>query len=112
MDHEQVHLLRAQGAQAVLQGLAHGGRLQLVPPDLGGQVDVLAGHPGQAQGLAHGVFVLVGGGGIDMAVTQFQCLDDGAGTFLALHRPGAQAELGHVQSVGGGQRTHGSLLVH
>ncbi|MCY1434810.1 hypothetical protein D9M71_508830 [compost metagenome] len=110
VDVEQVDLFGTQRAQAVFQRLTHGVGLQAVPPDLGGQVDLLAWHVAVAQGLADGRFVVIGGGGVDVPVTHFKRLAHGLGAFAASHRPGAQADRGQVEAVTGGEPLHVNSL--
>jgi len=110
VDVEQVDLLGAQRPQAVFQRLAHGLGLKAVPPDFGGQVDLLTRHAAVAQGLADSGFVGVGSGGVDVPVTQLQRLVHGAGARVAGHWPGAQADAGQVEAVAGGEPLHENSL--
>ncbi len=78
--------------------------LQPVVPDFGGQEDLVAGYIMGVQGGAHGLFVFVHLGGVDVAVAQVQGLVDAAHQRLALEPEGAQPQgregcLGHVLSL-------------
>jgi len=100
MDHEEVDVIAVQGLEAAVQGMAHGIGLQLIPPDFAGDVDVLAGYRAVHQRLTDSVLIVVGRRGIDVSITQRQGLFHGSGALLTEHRPGAEAEPGHVQTLG------------
>ena len=80
VDQVQIHVVRAKLAQAGLHRPAHGVRAQVVPPDLGGDVDIAALHAGGGQRRAHRVLVAVHLRGVDVAIAARQ---------RPLHRIGA-----------------------
>ncbi|MNL29508.1 hypothetical protein D3C87_1511910 [compost metagenome] len=112
MEHEQVDVFAAQGFEATVHGVAHGIGLQLVPPDFGRDVDLLAGCRTVRQRLTDSVFVVVGRCRVDVPVTQGQSLLHCSGAFLAEHWPGAEAEFRHVQTLSVNDVLHGRSPFH
>ncbi|MNV17887.1 hypothetical protein D3C71_1086890 [compost metagenome] len=112
MDHEQVDVIAAQGFKAAIHGMAHRIGLQLIPPDLGGDVDLLAGCRTVHQGLTDCVLVVVGRRRVDVPIAQRQRLFHRAGAFFTEHRPGAEAEFRHVQTLSVNDVLHGRSPFH
>ena len=88
-----------------------------VTVELGGHEDLVPVDAGVADALTHAAFVAVILGRIDQAVAHTQRARDRRGGHGVIHRPGAEPQSGHFNTVGqrklrGGGELHGDLLLY
>jgi hypothetical protein len=100
VDQQQVDLVEAKALEAGFGGTLQVALADIGEPDLGRHENLVTRHAAMADAFAHRRLVLIHGGGVDVAITDRQRVGDGRGTVLALHRPGAEAELRDAGTVG------------
>lgn len=76
MEEIEVDVIQIQESQGGLDALLGGLVAEVLEPELRGDEELFAGDSGGADCASHGGLVLVCGGGIDMPVAGFQCLQD------------------------------------
>ncbi|MCY1537293.1 hypothetical protein D9M68_727820 [compost metagenome] len=94
VDEREVHVVRAQLQQAVLEAGHELVARQVVGPDLGGDEQLGARHAALGDSLADLGFVAVDLRGVDQAVAQVDAVPDRVDHDLVLEPEGAQAEGG------------------
>ena len=75
-------------------------RRQIFVPDLGGDMQILAGDAGGGDRGANGLLVAVHLGGVEMPVAQRQRALDRRAAGIALHAKGAEPEPGQADALG------------
>jgi hypothetical protein len=108
VDEEEVDVVEAERGEGCVDGAQSLVVAVVKALKLGGDEDVLARDPGVADAAPDGVFVAVGGRGVDEAVAAAQGAGDGLLGVGAPQGPGAQSEAWHGDAVveldGGGCR--------
>jgi len=92
VDQVQVEVIQLQRLQACVQCGARGFVPELVVPDFGRDENVLARHTARGNASAHACFIVVHGGGVDVAIAAGQAFPDDGGGNVGLDPPGAQAD--------------------
>ena len=110
VEDEQVDLLDAELAGALVEGVQGLVVAVVADPDLRLDEHLLARQAGVADGVADFAFVAVGGGGVDEPVAGLQRGGDGLLGDVGWCLEDAEAEGGHGHAVVQGQVLHGVLL--
>lgn len=99
MDQGEIDILGGEFAQAFPQARQQGAVAELVHPDLGGQIQLIARDAGGCDRFANLRFVVVNLRGIDRAIAQLQCAAHRVDDNLMLETKGTEAECGDSHCV-------------
>jgi hypothetical protein len=100
VEDEQVDLLDAELPGALLEAVQRLLAAVVRDPDLRFEEDVGAVEAGSADRVGDLALVAIGGGGVDVAVTDIERGADGVARLVRRRRKDAEAERGHADAVG------------
>src|SRR5688572_30799496 len=117
VDEVEVQVVELQAVQALAKGALGPLVAMARVPALGGDEDLAAVQPRRAHGLPDPRLVLVGGGGVDVAVPRIERLSHDLGRVVGRDLKDAEAELGDLNAARQGNagdlaegRSHGKAM--